>query len=88
MQQRAHFTHQVTYYAFDLLRRGDQELVNQPWQTRRALLDGLDLTGISGGAVRPTFWSTDGAAMHEATAASRAEGTVSKRERSLYRPGR
>jgi bifunctional non-homologous end joining protein LigD len=88
MQQRAHFTHQVTCYSFDLLRRQERELVNQAWQVRRALLDGLDLTAISEGAVRPTLWSTDGQAMHEATALSRAEGMVSKRERSVYRPGR
>jgi bifunctional non-homologous end joining protein LigD len=88
MQQRTHFTHRVSYYAFDLLRRGERELVNQTWTIRRDLLDGLDLTAISEGEVRPTLWSTDAPARHEATAASRAEGTVSKRERSLYRPGR
>jgi hypothetical protein len=42
-------SHQVTYYASDLLRRGERELVNKPCQIRRAILDGLDLTAYQRG---------------------------------------
>jgi hypothetical protein len=38
--------------------------------------------------VCPTIWSTDAAAMHEASAAVGAEGTASKQIDSPYRPGR
>jgi bifunctional non-homologous end joining protein LigD len=53
MQQRAHFTHRVTYYAFDLLRQGEQELLNQSWESRRTRLDDLELTIRAGGSSTP-----------------------------------
>ena len=78
----------VTFYVFDVLQFGDHDLRDQPWAARRQVLDDLDVAARSGGAARPTIWVADGAAMHEATRAVQAEGTVSKRTSSAYRPGR
>ena len=49
---------------------------------------GLDLERKTEGSVRLTIYSTDGVAMHRATAEAGAEGTVSKRRAAAYRPGR
>jgi bifunctional non-homologous end joining protein LigD len=78
----------VCLYAFDALALGGTELVHRPWFEHRDVLDGLDLSDRSGGLVRRTIWTADGTAMHQATAATRAEGTVSKRRDSPYRGGR
>jgi ATP-dependent DNA ligase len=78
----------VTFYVFDVLQFGHQDLRDQPWVERRQVLDDLDVAARSGGAARPTICVADGAAMHEATRAVQAEGTVSKRVGSVYRPGR
>ena len=78
----------VSFYVFDVLQFGDQDLRDQPWAARRQVLEDLDVAARSGGAARPTIWVADGAAMHEATRAVQAEGTVSKRTSSAYRPGR
>jgi ATP-dependent DNA ligase len=78
----------VTFYVFDVLQFDDQDLRDQPWVARREALDDLDVSARSGGAARPTIWAFDGAVMHEATRAVQAEGTVSKRTSSAYRPGR
>jgi bifunctional non-homologous end joining protein LigD len=86
--RRPHPSPQVNLYVFDVLRLRNEELVDRPWETRRTVLDGLDLAARTAGAARPTVWSTDGTAMHQATAAIGAEGTVSKRRRSPYRAGR
>ena len=42
---RAAVARPVTFIAFDLLRLLGQDLVDQPWSTRRALLEQLDLDG-------------------------------------------
>ena len=78
----------VSLYVFDILRHQGQDIRNRPWSERRAILDGLELAKHSGGAARPTLVSSDGSAMHQATADIGAEGTVSKAVRSLYRGGR
>ncbi len=49
---------------------------------------GFSLLSTPAVAARPTLVSSDGKAMHEATAAIGAEGTVSKAVRSVYRAGR
>jgi bifunctional non-homologous end joining protein LigD len=78
----------VTFYVFDVLQLDGRDLTDQPWTERRRVLEGLDLAACTTGAARPTVWSADGFAMHEATRTIRAEGTVSKRSDSIYRPGR
>ena len=78
----------ATFYVFDVLQFGDQDLRDQTWAARRQVVDDLDVAVRSGGAARPTIWVADGAIMHEATRAVQAEGTVSKRTSSAYRPGR
>jgi bifunctional non-homologous end joining protein LigD len=78
----------VTFYVFDVLHVDGRDLRDRPWEARRQILDDLDLAGCSGGAARSTIWTADGAAMHEATRSIGAEGTVSKRSDSPYRPGR
>jgi bifunctional non-homologous end joining protein LigD len=87
-RRQAPDSHPVTFFVFDVLRVGDDEVCDQPWSARRQILDDLDLADSSGGAAQPTIWSDDGAAMHQATRAVRAEGTVSKRADSGYRAGR
>jgi ATP-dependent DNA ligase len=78
----------VTFYVFDVLQFGQHDLRDQPWVARRQVLEDLDVAARSGGAAWPTIGATNGVAMHEATRAVQAEGTVSKRTKSAYRPGR
>jgi ATP-dependent DNA ligase len=81
-------SHPVTFFVFDVLRVGRDQVCGQQWWARRQILDDLDLAAGTGGAAQPSIWSDDGAAMHQATRAVGAEGTVSKRADSGYRPGR
>jgi bifunctional non-homologous end joining protein LigD len=77
----------VTLYAFDLLRQDGRDLCGEPWTTRRAILDQLDLYGRTSGVVRTVSYSGDGEAMHQATLSVGAEGTVSKKVSSVHLPG-
>lgn len=71
---------------FDLLRLDGEDLVDLPWDERRARLDALALTGDA--------WSTpaahpgEGEALLAETAKRGLEGIVAKRRDSPYRPGR
>jgi hypothetical protein len=85
---RAPRSHLVTLYVFDVLETGGVDVRGRPWSARREILDDLDLAGCTDRAAQPTTWTTDGAAMHEATRAVHAEGTVSKRTDSPYQAGR
>ena len=78
----------ISLYVFDVLRHQRQDLRDRPWSERRAILDQLDLAQLTAGIARPSVLSSDGKAMHEATAGIGAEGTVSKAVRSVYRAGR
>jgi bifunctional non-homologous end joining protein LigD len=74
----------VTLLAFDLLRLGDRELLDEPLAVRRELLGGLDL--------QHDRWQTpqtydDGPMLFDATYQQGLEGIVSKRLTSRYRPG-
>jgi bifunctional non-homologous end joining protein LigD len=74
----------VTLLAFDVLRLGERELLDQPLSTRRALLEDLDL--------QDDRWQTpstydDGRMLFDATLQQGLEGIVSKRLSSRYRPG-
>lgn len=80
--------HPITFYVFDVLQIGGRDLCDKPWTARSSILDDLDLAGHSDNKAQATIWAADGAPTHEATQAIQAEGTVSKRLDSLYRPGR
>jgi bifunctional non-homologous end joining protein LigD len=74
----------VTLLAFDLLRLGDRDLLDEPLRTRRKLLVDLDL--------HDDRWQTppvydDGPMLLAATYQQALEGIVSKRLTSRYRPG-
>jgi bifunctional non-homologous end joining protein LigD len=87
-RRRADDAHPISFYVFDVLQLDGHDIRDRPWTARRQILDDLDLAGSSAGAARSTIWTADGAAMHEATRSIGAEGTVSKRSHSAYRPGR
>jgi bifunctional non-homologous end joining protein LigD len=74
----------VTLLAFDLLRLGGRELLDQPLAVRRERLADLDL--------QHDRWQTppvydDGPMLFDATYQQGLEGIVSKRVTSRYRPG-
>jgi bifunctional non-homologous end joining protein LigD len=74
----------VTLVVFDLLRLGDEDLVEEPLSLRRQALTDLDL--------HDDRWQTppaypDGQMLFEATLQQGLEGIVSKRVTSRYRPG-
>jgi bifunctional non-homologous end joining protein LigD len=77
----------VAYYVFDLLWLAGDALLDEPYDRRRQLLDGLALDGP---AVRtpPHFTGVDGAAMLRAAQVGGLEGVVAKRRGGAYRPGR
>jgi bifunctional non-homologous end joining protein LigD len=74
----------VTLLAFDLLRLGDRELLDEPLAVRRELLGGLDLQHDRW-QTPPTY--DDGPMLFDATYQQGLEGIVSKRLTSRYRPG-
>jgi bifunctional non-homologous end joining protein LigD len=74
----------VTLLAFDVLRLGERDLLDQPLGVRRELLGELDL--------QHDRWQTppvydDGPMLFDATYQQGLEGIVSKRVTSRYRPG-
>jgi bifunctional non-homologous end joining protein LigD len=75
----------VTFMAFDLLRLGGVDLLNQPLRQRRATLEAIGLDGPHA-QVPPTY--DDGLALQTATLEQGLEGVVSKRLSSRYSPGR
>jgi bifunctional non-homologous end joining protein LigD len=97
MQQRMHLTddnvvrrrmktHPVVYVAFDLLYLDGRDLTAEPYERRRELLEGLELSGES--------WQTPGHSVgraEELLAASKEqglEGVILKRLDSVYAPGK
>jgi bifunctional non-homologous end joining protein LigD len=75
----------VTFAAFDVLYLDGETVTRQPYVERRALLEGLGLTG--------TAWCTvlyvvgDGPELMAACGQLGLEGLVAKRLDSIYRPG-
>jgi bifunctional non-homologous end joining protein LigD len=74
----------VTLLAFDVLRLGQRDLVDEPLAVRRLLLEEIDL--------QHDRWQTppaydDGPMLFDATLQQGLEGIVSKRVTSRYRPG-
>jgi bifunctional non-homologous end joining protein LigD len=77
----------VRYYVFDVLHLDGQSTLHLPYQQRRELLAGLDLTGDSV-RVPEHVVGVDPAQVTESAAAQGLEGVVAKRLVSPYRPGR
>jgi len=75
----------VTYLIVDLLYLDGRSLVQQPLHTRRALLDGLELSGPAW-RVAPCF-TGGGREVLAAAADNGMAGIIAKRLGSLYRPG-
>lgn len=76
----------VTLVVFDVLHVGARSLLDDPYDARRAVLEGLSLTG--GPCQVPPAFPGDGALVAEVTRAQGMEGLVSKRRDSRYLPGR
>jgi bifunctional non-homologous end joining protein LigD len=77
----------VSYYLFDVLRLGAEDLTSMPYTTRRDVLNGL---GLSGKHVRVprNFVNVDGQSVLEAAELAGLEGVVAKRLSAPYRPGK
>jgi bifunctional non-homologous end joining protein LigD len=74
----------VTYMIFDVLSLDGVDLLREPYERRRELLDGLGLAGDHW-LCPPTF--SDGVATKEAAEENAIEGVMAKRLTSVYRPG-
>ena len=77
-------TRPVTYLVFDVLRLDGRDLLHEPLEVRRAVLESLELSDV--------WWQVpqtydDGVALLEATGQQGLEGVVSKRLASRYEPG-
>jgi bifunctional non-homologous end joining protein LigD len=77
----------VNVYVFDVLRRDHIDLIDRPWEQRRAALEALDLARATGGRVQPVTTSTDGKALWDAVQALQGEGLCHKLASARYRPG-
>ena len=75
----------VTLMVFDLLRLFGQDLTGQPWSSRRALLEKLELDGR---AWQVPEVHDDGEVLLRVTGDQGLEGVVSKRRSAAYAPGR
>lgn len=77
----------ATFMVFDLLRLDGRELMSQPLEKRRELLEGLVTDGTLAGAWQVPAAYDDGAMLFAATEQQGLEGIVSKRMASRYEPG-
>jgi bifunctional non-homologous end joining protein LigD len=75
----------VTYYVFDLLHLDGRSTMSVPYRERRALLEGLGLSGPSWQT--PPAWFGGGEAVLAAAREQRLEGVVAKQVESAYQPG-
>jgi bifunctional non-homologous end joining protein LigD len=76
----------VTFLAFDLLYLDGRALLDEPYEARRAALDGL---GLSGPSWQTTPWFPGGGeAVLEASRQQQLEGILAKRLDARYLPGR
>ncbi|MEN3308901.1 MAG: bifunctional non-ous end joining protein LigD [Micromonosporaceae bacterium] len=74
----------TAFYAFDLLHMG-RVLVDEPYERRRAMLEGLGLAGRY--VVTPPAFAGPGLDVLAAAEEAGLEGVVAKRRTSRYRPG-
>lgn len=76
----------ATFIAFDALERRGRKLVDEPRETRRAVLEEL-IPSDTPGLMRSREFA-DGAALYEQASTFEIEGIVAYRRGSLYTPGR
>lgn len=76
----------VVYLIFDLLYLDGRSTVDLPYQQRRTLLEGLNLSGPSWQT--PRYFVGGGAQVLQASKEHGLEGVLAKRLTSRYRPGR
>ncbi|HWB68069.1 MAG TPA: non-homologous end-joining DNA ligase [Mycobacteriales bacterium] len=76
----------VTYFVFDVLYAGGHTLLDEPYERRRELLDGLELSGPSWQT--PPWFRGGGKAVLAASQEQQLEGVVAKRLDSRYAAGR
>lgn len=76
----------VTYIAFDVLQLDGRSLLDEPYSTRRQVLDEL-IPNAPGVQVPPAFPIEDLAAVLETSRTHGLEGVVAKRLDSRYEPG-
>jgi bifunctional non-homologous end joining protein LigD len=102
LQDRIHLTlprdiealaaaHPVAFVAFDLLRDGDEPLVDRPLAERRSRLEaalGPDVSDAAGTLRISLQRSGDGTALLEQARREAWEGIIAKDARSKYQPGR
>ena len=75
----------ATYVVFDLLKRDDKVLIDEPLLTRKkALADTVADTAH----VKKIAYETDGAKLWDELRKKSMEGVVAKREKSMYYPGK
>ena len=75
----------VTYFIFDVLHLDGRSTMSAPYRERRALLEGLDLSGHSWRT--PPAWFGGGPAVLAAAREQHLEGVVAKQIESAYQPG-
>jgi bifunctional non-homologous end joining protein LigD len=76
----------VVFLAFDVLRLGDELLLDRPYTERRRRLEALELAANNWQT--PPSQTGDGEAVLEVSRARNLEGVVAKRLDSVYEPGR
>jgi bifunctional non-homologous end joining protein LigD len=76
----------VTYLIFDILHLDGEPAIDLPYTGRRALLEGLALSGPRWGT--PPYFTGDGKRALSTSHAQGLEGVLAKRLDSVYRPGR
>jgi bifunctional non-homologous end joining protein LigD len=76
----------VTYVAFDLLRQAGRDLLGNPYEQRRALLDALALDRR--GLIVPPAFPGQASEVAQAGRQLGLEGVILKQLRSRYHPGR
>ena len=75
----------VTYLVFDVLHLDGRSTLSMPYAQRRALLDGMGLSGPTWQT--PPAWFGGGAAVLAAAREQHLEGVVAKQLESAYQPG-
>lgn len=95
LQNRLTNASPVSYFAFDLLRLGDKQLLNEPYEHRRELLEQIEPADKNLAAIPPSYRHADLVAhgmtpqsLLDVAAERGLEGLVTKASASRYHPGR